>query len=70
MVSKSLTTNLVALALIGASYLSPKYSEIMHLIGLFALSGGITNWLAIHMLFEKSAVFLWVWGSSKQVRGI
>mgnify|MGYP000642707302 CR=1 FL=1 len=53
MVSKSLTTNLVALALIGASYLSPKYSEIMYLTGLFALSGGITNWLAIHMLFEK-----------------
>ena len=49
MVSKSLTTNLVALALIGASYLSPKYSEIMYLTGLFALSGGITNWLAIHM---------------------
>ena len=21
--------------------------------GLFALSGGLTNWLAIHMLFEK-----------------
>ena len=23
------------------------------LLGLFALSGAITNWLAIHMLFEK-----------------
>ena len=57
MVSKSLTTNLVALALIGASYLSPKYSEIMYLTGLFALSGGITNWLAIHMLFEKVPFF-------------
>ena len=53
MVSKSLTTNLIALAIIGASFLSPKYSEIMYLTGLFALSGGITNWLAIHMLFEK-----------------
>ena len=21
--------------------------------GLFALSGGLTNWLAIHMLFER-----------------
>ncbi|HAR89821.1 MAG TPA: DUF445 domain-containing protein, partial [Gammaproteobacteria bacterium] len=21
--------------------------------GLFALSGGITNWLAVHMLFER-----------------
>ena len=57
MVSKSLTTNFVALALIGASYLSPKYSEIMYLTGLFALSGGITNWLAIHMLFEKVPFF-------------
>ena len=57
MVSKSLTTNLIALALIGASYLSTKYSEIMYLTGLFALSGGITNWLAIHMLFEKVPFF-------------
>ena len=53
MVSKSLATNLVALAIIGASYLSPNYNEIMYLTGLFALSGGITNWLALHMLFEK-----------------
>jgi len=57
MVSKSLTTNLIALAIIGASFLSPKYSEIMCLTGLFALSGGITNWLAIHMLFEKVPFF-------------
>ena len=35
MVSKSLTTNLIALALIGASYLLPKYSEIMYLIDMF-----------------------------------
>ena len=57
MVNKSLTTNLIALAIIGASFLSPKYSEIMYLTGLFALSGGITNWLAIHMLFEKVPFF-------------
>ena len=53
MLNKSLATNLVALAIICASYLSPKYNEIIYLTGLFALSGGITNWLAIHMLFEK-----------------
>ena len=29
----------------------------MYLTGLFALSGGITNWLAIHMLFEKVPFF-------------
>ena len=57
MLSKSLTTNLAALAIIAASYLSPKYNEIIYLIGLFALSGGITNWLAIHMLFEKVPFF-------------
>ena len=57
MLNKSLTTNLFALAIIWASYLSPKYNEIMNLTGLFALSGGITNWLAIHMLFEKVPFF-------------
>lgn len=57
MLNKSLTTNLVALAIICASYLSPKYNEIIYQTGLFALSGGITNWLAIHMLFEKVPFF-------------
>ena len=57
MFNKSLTTNTVALAIIAVSYLSPKHNEIIYLIGLFALSGGITNWLAIHMLFEKVPFF-------------
>ena len=57
MLNKSLTTNLVALAIVCASYLSPRYNEIIYLSGLFALSGGITNWLAIHMLFEKVPFF-------------
>ena len=57
MFNKSLITNIVALAIIGVSYLSPKYNEIIYLVGLFALSGGITNWLAIHMLFEKVPFF-------------
>ena len=57
MLNKSLTTNLVALAIICASHLSPKYNEIIYQTGLFALSGGITNWLAIHMLFEKVPFF-------------
>ncbi len=57
MLNKSLTTNIVALAIIAASYMSPKYNETIYLIGLFALSGGITNWLAIHMLFEKVPFF-------------
>ena len=57
MLNKSLTTNLAALGIICASYLSPRYNEIIYLTGLFALSGGITNWLAIHMLFEKVPFF-------------
>ncbi len=28
-------------------------NQIIKTVGLFALSGAITNWLAIHMLFEK-----------------
>lgn len=49
--SKSLATNLLALLLIlvGAAL----GSEWLFTVGLFALSGAITNWLAIHMLFEK-----------------
>ena len=48
---------MAALTIIVVSYLSPKHNEIIYLIGLFALSGGITNWLAIHMLFEKVPFF-------------
>ncbi len=35
------------------SYISPLYGDIVRTAGLFALSGAITNWLAVHMLFEK-----------------
>ena len=34
MFNKSLTTNIAALAIIGVSYLSPKYNEMIYLIGL------------------------------------
>ena len=57
MLNKSLITILAALAILCASYLSPEYNDMMYLTGLFALSGGITNWLAIHMLFEKVPLF-------------
>ena len=52
--NKSLLTNIIS-ALI-ASYglfFSPVYSTEIAMAGLFALSGGLTNWLAIHMLFER-----------------
>ncbi|MEN8259400.1 MAG: DUF445 domain-containing protein [Pseudomonadota bacterium] len=52
-VDKSLATNALAVAVIISGYASPVYSETLKSIGYFALSGAITNWLAIHMLFEK-----------------
>ena len=51
--NKSLVTNLVAIAIIAAAYFSPYQAELLKSIGFFALSGAITNWLAIFMLFEK-----------------
>ena len=49
--NKSLITNLVALALVLVGFLFEQ--AIVLSVGLFALSGAVTNWLAIHMLFEK-----------------
>ncbi|EPJ48153.1 MAG: hypothetical protein OFPII_07280 [Osedax symbiont Rs1] len=49
--NKSLATNLVSLAVVLlALYLQ---NEIIYSIGVFSLAGAVTNWLAIHMLFEK-----------------
>ena len=49
--NKSLITNLLALlCVITGSALA---NHIIFITGLFALSGAITNWLAIYMLFEK-----------------
>ena len=48
---KSLGTNLIAVAIVLIGFLSG--NSIILTIGLFALSGAVTNWLAIHMLFEK-----------------
>lgn len=49
--NKSFITNSIAAILTLAGYFS-SYT-ILFTVGLFALSGAITNWLAIHMLFEK-----------------
>jgi len=51
--NKSFLTNLLAIAIIATGYVCPVQSELMKSIGFFALSGAITNWLAIYMLFEK-----------------
>ena len=51
--NKSFLTNLTAILIIVAGYLFPIEPDLIKPIGFFALSGAITNWLAIHMLFEK-----------------
>ena len=53
MINKSLITNLVSIFIIFIGYFyKDEYSFIL-LTGVFALSGSITNWIAVHMLFEK-----------------
>ncbi|MEM7207990.1 MAG: DUF445 family protein [Pseudomonadota bacterium] len=49
--NKSLVTNLLAAMTVAVGYFYPH--PLIFSIGLFALSGAITNWLAVHMLFEK-----------------
>ena len=51
--NKSLITNVISIASIIVGYLSPVYSDLIKTMGLYSFSGAITNWLAIHMLFEK-----------------
>ena len=53
--NKSLLTNLIAAAVCGGTYACPEFTgqQTLFLSGLFALSGALTNWLAVHMLFEK-----------------
>ncbi|MEZ9438539.1 DUF445 family protein [Vibrio atlanticus] len=49
--NKSVLTNVIALALLAGGYATA--NQCLLYAGLFAFSGAITNWLAIHMLFEK-----------------
>jgi len=52
--SKSFITNFIAMGLIGLSFIvPPEYHNPLLFTGLFALSGAVTNQLAIHMLFER-----------------
>ena len=51
--NKSIITNLIAVTITIYGLVSPIFSTEIFMAGLFALSGGLTNWLAIHMLFEK-----------------
>ncbi|MFH0257995.1 DUF445 domain-containing protein [Vibrio rumoiensis] len=49
--NKSFVTNLISIALLAIGYQTQ--NTIVLYAGLFAFSGAVTNWLAIHMLFEK-----------------
>jgi len=52
--SKSLITDVIAIGLIGLSFIVQEpYHNAVLFTGLFALSGAVTNQLAIHMLFER-----------------
>jgi uncharacterized membrane protein YheB (UPF0754 family) len=52
--TKSVMTNMIAAALVALSFaLEGMVSKVVLMSGLFALSGALTNVLAIHMLFEK-----------------
>ena len=54
---KRLGTNLAALILTLCSIWAVEpWKQSLLQTGLFALSGAVTNWLAIHMLFERLPV--------------
>lgn len=51
--NKSFATNLIAFLITVAGYFVPVWGDLLFDTGIFALSGAVTNWLAIYMLFEK-----------------
>ena len=52
--NKSFITNLIAVVFIALSFtIESEFSSLLLFTGLFALSGALTNQLAVHMLFEK-----------------
>jgi len=48
---KSILTNLIAAALLVVGW--QMQLNALFAVGIFALSGALTNWLAVHMLFER-----------------
>ena len=50
---KSFLTNLLSGLCVLVGYISPIGGPVIRDIGWFALSGAVTNWLAIYMLFER-----------------
>lgn len=53
--NKSVMTNFIAALVLAVGLLlgEGQVAAILTMVGLFALSGALTNWLAIFMLFEK-----------------
>lgn len=54
--NKSLVTNSLSVLLVVIGYVLPESWALampLRTIGLYAVSGAITNWIAIYMLFEK-----------------
>lgn len=52
--NKSLISNVVCVLIMAIGYLLPEpYGKHVKTMGFFGFSGAITNWLAVHMLFEK-----------------
>lgn len=51
----SFATNAIAASVVGLSYcfVNTPYQPMLSSVGCYALSGALTNWLAIYMLFEK-----------------
>ena len=47
----SFLTNLIATVVLALGW--GLHNDLLMMVGLFALSGALTNWLAVHMLFEK-----------------
>lgn len=57
-ISKEYITNFTAIGVVTSSFLVPAtFSTILFYTGLFALSGSLTNQIAIHMLFNKVPFF-------------
>lgn len=53
-IDKSMLTNLIAFLIVILSFFVPAFlSKHFFNMGFYALSGAITNWLAVYMLFEK-----------------
>lgn len=52
--TKTLLTHIIAVSLICIAYFTTgTLQSALFATGLFALAGSLTNWLAVHMLFEK-----------------